>query len=141
MMQPDSVIFEDNALEVRKLSEINHVRTLTKFSLIASAIVLTFLLARLGEDYHASALFIAAFLVATWAQHAIGEEAMHHRAQPERGFHVIADKLVGHATAEPAVAAVAVKAEQMVAIACCLADPQFSDDTAVGERFLHSKGS
>ena len=54
---------------------------------------------------------------------------------------IVADEFVRHAAAEPAVAAVLVETQQMIAIARGFAHPQFTDRTAVGERFLHSKGS
>ena len=75
------------------------------------------------------------------AQHPVVEEAMHHRAQAERGPDVVADELVGNAATEPAMPAVLVEAQQMVAVARGFADPQFADHAVVGERFLHSKGS
>ena len=71
-------------------------------------------------------------------KHAVDEEAMHHRAQAERRADVVADELVRHAAAEPAVAAVAVETQQMVAVAVGFADPQLADHAAVGEGFLHS---
>jgi hypothetical protein len=34
-----------------------------------------------------------------------------------------------------------VEAQQVIAVAGSFTDPQFADHAAVGERFLHSKGS
>jgi hypothetical protein len=39
------------------------------------------------------------------------------------------------------VAAFPVEPQQMFAVTCGFADPQFADYAAIGERFLHSKGS
>ena len=72
------------------------------------------------------------------AQHAVDEEAMHHRAQRRTSRRrSLRMNVVGHAAAEPAVPAAAVEPQQMVAIAVGFADPQFADQAAVGERILH----
>ena len=75
------------------------------------------------------------------AQRAIGEKAMHDRAEPECGVDVVVDEFIGNAAAEPAVTAVLVKPQQVIAVVGGFANPQFADHAAVGERFLHSKGS
>ena len=73
------------------------------------------------------------------AQHAVDEEAVHHGAEPEGRVDVVADELIRHAAAEPAVPAFAVEAQQMVAVVVGFADPQFADEAAIGERFLHRR--
>ena len=71
-------------------------------------------------------------------QHAVDEKPVHHRAQPEGRADVVADEFVRHAAAEPAVAAVGVEPQQVVAVLLGFAHPELADDAAVGEGFLHS---
>src|SRR5262245_38078013 len=58
-------------------------------------------------------------------------------AQRERSLRVVVDEHVRHAATEPAVPAVAIKPQQMVAVAVGFADPQLTDQAAVGECVLH----
>ena len=57
------------------------------------------------------------------AQHAVDKEAVHDRVEAERCCDVVLDEFVGHRAAETAVAAVAVEAQQMIAIDVGFADP------------------
>ena len=60
----------------------------------------------------------------------------------ERGgqIGVIFDELVGHAAAEPAVPALRIETQDMLAVFVGLADPQFADHGAFRKDFLHSTG-
>ena len=47
------------------------------------------------------------------------------------------DEVVGHRAGKAPAPAVAVEAEQVVAIGVGFADPQFADHAAVGQRLVH----
>lgn len=86
-MQSDSVIIQDDSYAIRKLSEINPVRTVIKLSSIVIAIGLVCIFAKIGSESHLFYAFIIAFLIASWAQHAIGEElhdGSHYRLASSR---------------------------------------------------------
>ncbi|MEP6988274.1 MAG: fatty acid desaturase, partial [Chloroflexota bacterium] len=86
-MQSESVILQDDTRAVRELSEISHLRTIIKLLSIVIAIGLVYVFARIGNDTHIIYVFILAFLIATWAQHAIGEElhdGSHYRLASSR---------------------------------------------------------
>ena len=63
--------------------------------------------------------------------------AVHHDAQFVRRLGVLGDHLVGDRAGKAAVAALGVEAEQVVAVGAGLADPQFADRAAVGQRLMH----
>ena len=71
------------------------------------------------------------------AQHAVDKEAVHHDADVVGGRRMAGDELVRHRAGKAPVAAVAVEAEQVVAIGVGLADPQFADGAAVGQWLVH----
>ena len=71
------------------------------------------------------------------AQHAVDEEAVHHDAELVCGRRVAGDEIVRHRAGKAPVAAFVVEAQQMVAIGVGLADPQFADRAAVGQRLVH----
>ena len=58
-----------------------------------------------------------------------------------RQVDVFADEIVGHAAAEPAVAACRIESQQMFAIVFRFADPQFADHAAFGKNVLHFRVS
>ena len=66
------------------------------------------------------------------AQHAVDEKAVDHGVQRLRQIGIFADELVGHAAAEPAVAAIRIEAQHMIAVFCRFTDPQFADHAAFG---------
>src|SRR6185437_3415178 len=71
------------------------------------------------------------------AQHAVDEEAVHHDARALGGRGMTRDEFVRHRAGKPPVAAVAVEAQQVIAIDISFADPQFADGAAVGQRLVH----
>ncbi len=98
IIQPEPDIFEDERPEFRNLSTISHLRTLTKLSLIIIGIGSSYLLVKLGTDNQLFYLFIAAFLVMTWTQHAIMEElhdGSHYRLASERKVNEYLAQLYG----------------------------------------------
>ncbi len=74
MMKRKSSRLSSDKGAIRQLSGINHFRTLIKGAQIVFAIGLSAAFARWGADHALFPLYIVAFLMATWAQHAIFEE-------------------------------------------------------------------
>jgi fatty acid desaturase len=73
-MTRKSSVSASDTQTVRSLSGIHHSRTLFKLAQIVLALSLTLIFARWGADYNVLPDYIIAFLIATWAQHAIFEE-------------------------------------------------------------------
>ncbi len=74
------------------------------------------------------------------AQRAVDEKAMHHRVDALGGGGVGRDRLVRHRAGEAGVPAVLVEAQEVVAVGVGLADPQFADEAAVGQKLVHCRG-
>jgi fatty acid desaturase len=88
-MSTDAESLPDSRTEIRRLSEINHLRTLTKFLLMVSAIAIAFVLAEIGFEQQLILLLVAAFLVIVWVQNALLEElhdGSHYRLVSARHF-------------------------------------------------------
>src|SRR5665647_3489338 len=71
------------------------------------------------------------------AQHAVDKEAVHHDPDLVGGRRVPRDELIRHRAGKAPVPAVVIKAEQVVSIGVGFAIPQFADDAAVGQGFVH----
>src|SRR5690349_12683875 len=87
MMQTEADTLLNERSEIRRLSEINPFQTLFKLLLIAAAFAIAFILAKTGDEQQIFLLFIAAFLIITWAQNAILEElhdGSHYRLASSR---------------------------------------------------------
>jgi hypothetical protein len=65
---------------------------------------------------------------------------MHDGIERDREVHVFFDELVGYAAAEPAVPALRIETQYMLAVFFGFADPQFADHGAFRKDFLHSTG-
>jgi hypothetical protein len=71
------------------------------------------------------------------AQRAVDEEAVHHHPQLVRRLGVAGNGVVRHGARKAPVPAVGVEPQQVVAVGGGLADPQFADGSAVGQRLVH----
>ena len=71
------------------------------------------------------------------AHDAIDKEAMHHDADFVGGGGVAGDEFVRYRAGKAGVAAFRVEPEQMVAIGVGFGRPQFADDAAAGQGFVH----
>jgi len=66
---------------------------------------------------------------------------VHHDAEIGGGGSVAGDEFIGNGAGKAGVTAVAVEAQQVVAVGIGLADPQFADGAAAGQGFAHLKSS
>src|SRR4029453_16325616 len=71
------------------------------------------------------------------AQDAGDEEAVDPRIDAEREIGIVAYEVVGHRAGKTIAPAVGVEPQQVLGIALGLADPQFADQAATRQSFMH----